>query len=61
MWLGLATGIALVVAGVVVHEPVLLGLGAVGVFGHTVRLLADLFAEPRRCRSPCSSSARPCS
>lgn len=43
MWLGLMTGIVLVLASVVVHEPVLLGLGAVGVFGYTLRVLVRLF------------------
>lgn len=43
MWLGLATGIALVVASVVLHETVLLGFGAIGVFGFTLMVLVRLF------------------
>ncbi len=45
MWLGLATATALIVAGVTMHEPVLLGFGAVGVFGYLIRVLVYLFGD----------------
>jgi len=45
MWLGLGTGIALVVAGVATHESVLLGFGAVGVFAYVMRVLVRLFGD----------------
>ncbi len=44
MWLGLATGVALIVVGVTRREPILLGFGAFGVFVHLLRLLGRFFA-----------------
>jgi hypothetical protein len=45
MWLGLGTGIGLVVAGVALHQSVLLGFGAFGVFAYVIRVLVRLFGD----------------
>jgi len=45
IWLGLATGIALLVTSVARHETVLLGFGAIGVFGYTLGVLARFFGD----------------
>jgi hypothetical protein len=43
IWLGLATGIALIAAGVTRRESILVGFGAFGVFVHLLRLLGRFF------------------
>jgi Predicted membrane protein (DUF2157) len=43
MWLGLGTGIAMLVASIALHETLLLGFGAVGVFGYALAVLVRLF------------------
>jgi hypothetical protein len=45
MWLGLGTGIGLVVAGVAMHETLLLGFGAFGMFAYVLRVLARFFGD----------------
>lgn len=45
MWLGLATAIGLTIVGVAMHRPVMLGLGAFGVFVHALRTLTELFGD----------------
>ncbi len=43
MWLWLATAVCLLVASIVTRETLLLGVGAIGLFGSTVRVLVELF------------------
>jgi hypothetical protein len=43
MWLGLATGVAFIVASVLLHETVLLAFGAVGAFVYLIQVIARLF------------------
>jgi hypothetical protein len=43
MWLGLATGMALIAASIPLHEAVLLGFGVVGSFAFLMRIVMHLF------------------
>lgn len=45
IWLGLATGIGLVVAGVARHASILVGFGAFGIFVYLLRVLAYHFGD----------------
>ena len=43
MWMGLAAALVMVGASIPLHEPGLLGLGAVGTFVYLLRVVAELF------------------